>query len=135
MQLFGLQLEASSLQWSFFTYSCVWELFCLHFELLYLQFELYQLQLKLFAYSGKVLLISSSMDCKQRSSTVSKRTPTVSKKFPPYNFGANSRVVPLCLCISTAISIPATSEALMCRLMTFCGMHMHAKKSFQTVIL
>ena len=29
---FCLQLEASCLQWSFFTYSCVLELFCLQLE-------------------------------------------------------------------------------------------------------
>ena len=78
-----LQLEASCLQWSFFTCNRVWELFCLHFERFYLQLELLCLQVKLFAYSGKVLLlISCSMDCKQRTSTVSEKAPTVSKKLP-----------------------------------------------------
>ena len=77
---FGLQLEASGSQLSFFAYSCVWEFFCLQFELFCLQFELFCLQLSVFAYSGKVCLRSTSMDCKQRSSTVSKKAETVSKK-------------------------------------------------------
>ena len=59
MQLFGLQLDTSCLQLSFFAYSCVWELLSLQLELLYLQVEVVHLQLKFFAYSGKVRLIST----------------------------------------------------------------------------
>ena len=37
---FCLQLDASCLQFSFFTYNCVLELFCLQLKLLYLQLDL-----------------------------------------------------------------------------------------------
>ena len=64
-----LQLEASCLQWSFFTYSWQFQLFCL--------------QLALFDYKGKVHLIRALRDCKQRSLTVSKKAPTLSRKASP----------------------------------------------------
>ena len=86
MRHFCLQLEASCLQWSFFTYSDSWEHFWLQFELFKLHFELLCLQLSLFAYSGKVCLRSTSVHCKQRSSTVSKKPPTVTKKASPICF-------------------------------------------------
>ena len=60
--LFCLQFEASCLQWSFFTYSCVWELFACSSSFLPLQFELCCLQLSFFAYSGKVCLTCTSTD-------------------------------------------------------------------------
>ena len=44
VRLFCLQLEASCLRLGLFTYSCVWEPFCLQLELLHLQFELVCLQ-------------------------------------------------------------------------------------------
>ena len=69
--------------WSFFAYSCVWELFCLQFELFNLRFELFCLQLSFFAYSGKVCLRSTSTDCEQRSSTASKKPRAVNKKASP----------------------------------------------------
>ena len=67
LRFFCLQLEASCLQQSFSTYSCVLELFCLQLELLYLQLELFYLQLKFFAYSGKECLRRTSTDCKQEA--------------------------------------------------------------------
>ena len=83
MQLFCLQLEASCLQWGFFTYN--W-----HFTF-HLQLELFACILTFlltigasFAYSGKLRPIRALRDCKQRSSTVSKKTPTVSKQASPF---------------------------------------------------
>ena len=52
-------LDASCLQRSFCTYSCVWELFCLQLKLFCLQLELFYVQLKLFSYSGRMRLIST----------------------------------------------------------------------------
>ena len=47
MRLFCLQLDASCLQLSFFTYSCVLELSYVQFELFCLQLKILYLQLKL----------------------------------------------------------------------------------------
>ena len=46
MRLFCLQLEASRLQWSFFAYSCVWELFTY-------SFSVFAYNWSLFACNGK----------------------------------------------------------------------------------
>ena len=83
MQFFCLQLEASCLQWSFFTYI--------------VSFFPYNC---LFAYSGMVCLISALRDCKQRSLTISKRSPTVSKRLPPFIIRARGN--PLILGASVA---------------------------------
>ena len=67
MQLFYLQLEASCLQWSVFTYSCAWEFFYLQLERFYLELQLL-LTSQVFCLqwdSGKVHLISTLTDCKQ----------------------------------------------------------------------
>ena len=87
MQFFGLQLEASCLQWvflltvdnfSFFTYS--WSFSAYSFSFLTYNWSF-------LAYSGKVPLIKVLNDCKQRNLTASKKTPTVSKKIPPFFLG------------------------------------------------
>ena len=87
---FGLQMEASCLQWSFLLTVVFGSFFAYRSSVFYLQLELSLLQLKLFAYSGKVLLASSSTACKQRSSTVSKQSPTVSYKRLLPNFAFRS---------------------------------------------
>ena len=74
MRLFCLQLEASFLQWSFFTYSS---------SFLAYSFSYFTYNWSFFSHSGKVRLIRALRDCEQRSSTVSKKAPTVSKKAPP----------------------------------------------------
>ena len=80
MQLFCLQLEASCLQWSCFTYNSL--LLTVGALLLTVLASLLIFG-AFFAYSGKVRLIRALRDCKQRSLTVSKKAPTVSKKLPP----------------------------------------------------
>ena len=67
MQLFCLQLEASCLQWSFFTYNHVWEL--VFFVEAFYSFSFFTYSFSFCAYSGKLGLISTLTDRKQRSST------------------------------------------------------------------
>ena len=87
MRLFGLQLEASCLQWSFFTYSRQFSFFTHSWSFFAYSFSFFTYSWSFFAYSGKVRLIRASRDCKQRSLTVSKKAPTVSKKASPIIFG------------------------------------------------
>ena len=64
VQLLCLQLEASYLQWSFFSYSPVWELFYLRLEFFPYNWSFFPHNWIFFAYNGKVPLRSTFMDCK-----------------------------------------------------------------------
>ena len=93
MQLFsffGLQLEASCLQWSFFYLQLtIFSLFTYNWSFL-LTVLAFLLTVGFFAYNGKVHLIRALRDCKQRSLTVSKKAPTASKQTSPLSFGVGS---------------------------------------------
>ena len=77
MRLFCLQLEASCLQWSFFSF------FAYNWSFFAYSFSFFTYNWSFFAYNGKVRLIRALRDCKKRSLTVSKKAPTLSKKASP----------------------------------------------------
>ena len=60
-------LEVSSLQLSFFAYSCVWEFFAYNLNFLTYKLELLHLQLSFIAYNGKVWLRNTSTDCSKEA--------------------------------------------------------------------
>ena len=114
MQLFCLQLEASSLQWSwlitvdnlsFFTYN--WSFFAYNLSFIDYSFSF-------FAYSGKVRLIRALRDCKQRSLTVSKRTPTVSKRATPIKRSMMPVGAPTNTVVATCFFLLRTKALLSC---------------------
>ena len=85
MQLFCLLLEASCLQWSFFSRTVD------NFSFFTYSFSFSAYSWSFFVYSGKVRLIRAVRDCKQRSLNVSKKASTVSKKDSPCFVGSRLR--------------------------------------------
>ena len=96
--LFCLQLEVSCLQWSFFTYSCVWDLFYLQLQLFRLQFSLFAYSWSFFACSGKVHLTRGLRDCKPRSlsclTAYAKKLPNGKYENSPTFFSQTFRALP-----------------------------------------